>query len=250
MYAGVKDTLMVGLHVPAFLSFLTFGGTCARKSSCGIRLDDRIEIHYTKEVKESLLELRTTFASLLSAYFEGRSDVLIAQHQFKHLLSYNEGGVDCNIVRRRVPALWTPDAEPPVQFNATPSEAHASAQALCSLLPAIDTLQCLKNGLHQPSKKRKGRAAYELFQAASDGCLKCVRRELEVTMRVSPDVVSDNECWSVRDCATYALANGVETAAEVKDYLDEYWGHLPLRQCIASLVRTSRSSTPRSSTPR
>ena len=56
-----------------------------------------------------------------------------------------------------------------------------------------------------------------------------MRRELEVTMRVSPDVASDNERWTVRDCADYALSHGVCLAAEVKAYLDEYWGHIPKR---------------------
>ena len=96
-------------------------------------------------------------------------------------------------------------------------------------------IQCLGSGFwllasaDLAPRKGKSRPEYEFFLAASDGCLKCVRRELEVTQRVSPDVCSDTNRYTVRDCVDDALSNGVARAAEVKAYLDEYWGHIPKR---------------------
>ena len=101
-------------------------------------------------------------------------------------------------------------------------------------LPSISSLApCRRGEVHAPkSKVRRGRPEYSLFQAASDGCLRCVRRKLEVE---SPDlarVVSDSSAWTVHDFANHGVDQGQAGAAEVVAYLASSWLALP-RPCLA-----------------
>ena len=91
--------------------------------------------------------------------------------------------------------------------------------------PNVDNVDfCSKRGMHLPrSTRRRGRPEYMLFQAASDGCLSCVRRMLEKDPKVDPNVLSGTQNYSVYDFADYAVQQGVDGASEVKAYLDEFW---------------------------
>ena len=63
-----------------------------------------------------------------------------------------------------------------------------------------------------------------------EGCLACVRCELELARRVPPDTLSESNRYSVRDFAKYAVDRKVDGAGAVVEYLDKYWSHLPLQQ--------------------
>ena len=105
-----------------------------------------------------------------------------------------------------------------------------AALARCRLLPPISTLgPCRRAGAHKPrSAARRGLVEYAFLQAVSDGCLACVRHELECVQQVSPGVTSETMGYTARDFANYATQLGVQGAEEVKQYLDENWS------CIAA----------------
>ena len=88
---------------------------------------------------------------------------------------------------------------------------------------------CRKQGVHKPKgHTRKDSAAYAFFQAVKDGCLACVRRELEETLVVCPEVMSDTNSYTARDFANYASGRGVKGAPDVKQYLDTNWSYIPV----------------------
>ena len=62
-----------------------------------------------------------------------------------------------------------------------------------------------------------------------EGCLLCVRSELEDRQDVAPDVISANNKYSARDFANFAVQEGIAGAVDVKEYLDNYWSHIPVR---------------------
>ena len=63
-----------------------------------------------------------------------------------------------------------------------------------------------------------------------EGCLTCVRYELELGLRVPPDTLSESQHYSIRDYAKYAVDHGVPDARAVVEHLNKYWPHLPLQQ--------------------
>ena len=88
---------------------------------------------------------------------------------------------------------------------------------------------CRKQGVHNPKgQTRRDSAAYVFFQAVSDGCLACVRRELEETQHVCPEVVSETNGYTARDFADYASRRGVKGASDVKQYFDTNWSYIPV----------------------
>ena len=115
---------------------------------------------------------------------------------------------------------------------------HEQARANCKRnLHALG--QCQKpEGHHWPGKKRRDRANDKFFQAAKDGCVTCVRRELEETKSVAPDVQSDNHEWTVRDFTHWEVKENPGKQS-VKD-LDEFWWHIPLGAPVHGSVVTRR----------
>ena len=109
--------------------------------------------------------------------------------------------------------------------------AHDAARAACKVLPPIETLVRRRQaGVHKPpSKARRGMADYVFFQAVCDGCLPCVRRELEVVQKVSPSAASSTMGYTARDFADYGSQQGVKGAFEVKQYLGAQWSCIPVR---------------------
>ena len=71
-----------------------------------------------------------------------------------------------------------------------------------------------------------------LFQAASEGCVSCVRRMLEQNPKVDPNVHSEIQNYSVHDFAEYAVQQKVPGACSVQAYLAKHWGE-SMRLCQA-----------------
>ena len=109
--------------------------------------------------------------------------------------------------------------------------AHQRARRSCGELPPLPQLPvCRTHGVHKfKSKARRGRADYHFFAAVSQGCLTCVRHELEEKCQVPPDVVTDSHGYSARDFASYAVDQRVEGAVALQEYLEAYWSHLPVK---------------------
>ena len=68
-------------------------------------------------------------------------------------------------------------------------------------------------GVHEASQQK-----YYLFQAAKEGCKRCVAYYLEVE-KVDPYSVSDHEKYSLMDWAKYACSLDVPGAFAVVEYL-------------------------------
>ena len=92
----------------------------------------------------------------------------------------------------------------------------------------VGLLSCSKGGSHAPkSKARRLLPQYQLFQAALDGCLLCVRRLIEEEPKVDTNILSETNLWSVADMANYSVEHGVDGASAVKAYLDAFWPGIP-----------------------
>ena len=76
-------------------------------------------------------------------------------------------------------------------------------------------------------RKQKRRKEDDLFQAAEDGCLRCVRRFLESEPKVLPYAISAPESYTVTDFAKYALQKHTAGADAVVKYLEKYWSDIP-----------------------
>ena len=260
-YASSVSWFATGLHAASKLSLLTFAGKRVRKTNTDIVLDQTFAIPYTGNVHDSLLQLRTTVASLLSAFLESPSKPDIQRTLLLRLLHENRGPVACKIHYHRIPthsaesstisaatkhqpkddcvSVKAVDIEKPCRKKRPvalvpdvlgASEAHETARQSCSKLPKLSLLPaCPAHGAHKVSKARRGRSEYHFFAAVSAGCLTCVRSELEDKRQVAPDVLSESNSYSARDFAAYAVAHGVEGALEVQEYLEKYWSHLPVQ---------------------
>ena len=80
---------------------------------------------------------------------------------------------------------------------------------------------------HLPrSKQRRTIPKYTMFQAASHGCLACVRCFLEGDESIDPLSVSDNNKYTVLDFAKYAVETNTPGAIDVVRYLAERWPEL------------------------
>ena len=87
--------------------------------------------------------------------------------------------------------------------------------------------------MHLPrSIRRRDRREYMLFQAASEGCVSCVRRMLEQNPKVDPNVHSEIQNYSVHDFAEYAAQLNIPGASSVQAYLTEHWSE-SMRLCKA-----------------
>ena len=114
---------------------------------------------------------------------------------------------------------------------------HAAARVACARLPAIDQLPpCAKNGKRK-FKNRGHLPEYGLFATVCDSCLRCLRDELELQQRVSPEAQSQSSGYTIRDFARWEVKGSnkepvdlvkKDAAARVQAYLDEYWPHVPL----------------------
>ena len=231
-YVTQNDYFVSGLQPASGLSLLAFGGSQVTKSARSVVIDGLFEMSCVEFVPEPLYHLRSTLASLLCAFLQGRGDRRLDVQRMKTLLCANEGPVACLIHRQVVSFAPSVQAETRGQIaTASLADAHVVARARCSqdLISVTACPPCQKQGLHKASRKRAGRAEYEFFQAVSDGCLSCVRRELEVSMRVAPEVASESHAWTARDFANWAVGEGTPGASEVQVYLDSFWSHVPAR---------------------
>ncbi len=87
---------------------------------------------------------------------------------------------------------------------------------------------CRKHDSHLPkSRARKQLKEYSLFKAAEDGCLRCVRRKLEVEKDVDPHVTSETNNYTAKDFAKYAVDKHIDGADAVVKYLEKYWPGIP-----------------------
>ena len=216
-----RNYYLTGLHVPSGLSLLAFGGRLMERRGNNVVFDDLLEMLCVSPVSEDLFQLRTTLASKMCSFLQGCPHHANHAQTLKALLCCdNASPVTCLLYR------------PVVSVPPTPSdfaEAHRVARARCcdKLGPVSECPPCTK-GPHRPPKKRSGRPLYELFAAVQDGCLTCVRRELELLMRVAPETFSDSHRWTVRDFAKDAAKGGRPGAREIQSYLDLYWPHVPV----------------------
>ena len=168
----------------------------------------------------------------------------VPRNRFHRLLCYNTGVVECWIAWPKVPftpggsqELRVPERafqEPRVMENEDRREqvrqAHQTARQSCGELLDLSQLPvCLAHGAHKVSKARRDRPEYHFFAAVSQGCLTCVRHELEEKCQVNPDVVSESNGYSARDFAAYAVDQRVKGAAAVQEYLEAHWSHLPVK---------------------
>ena len=106
----------------------------------------------------------------------------------------------------------------------------AASPAVSLGLPPLDVMgPCKHNERHRvKAKTRKDNPQYQLFQAASDGCLRCVRRKLEIEKEADAHKLSDTNKWSVKDFARWGTTlDNAAGAAEVLTYLQERWPTVP-----------------------
>ena len=209
-----------GLTQPSSLVLLAFGGRTASCQGESIQVEAFLRLSDVQGFSSSFLEIRRTFTDLLNAF-----------------LAHTDGTHNEAIVFRNYLRTCTFQATCSLQTVAAPvpllhaSVSHDGARARCIDELSLPVLaDCPRKGVHKPSRTRKGIAAYEFFQAAMQGCLACVRYELELTRRVPPDMLSESNRYSVRDFAKYAVDCKVDGAGAVVEYLDKYWSHLPLQQ--------------------
>ena len=223
-YVSRQNYFFTGLHVPSGLSLLAFGGCLMERRGNSVVFDDLLEMLCVSPVSEDLFQLRATLASKMCSFLQGCPNHANHAQTLKALLCCNNASpVTCLLYRPVVSVALTVPA--PSDF----AEAHRVARERCShdLGPVSDCPPCIK-GRHQPTKSRRGRALYELFKAVQDGCLTCVRRELELLTRVAPETFSDSNRWTVRDFAKDAAKRRQPGAREIQSYLDSYWSHLPV----------------------
>ena len=281
-YTSNVGFFLRGVSSVSVLSAIAFGGRCIRKDDKYVLLNDSVEMEWHGQWHDALLSLRITFASLLSAYLERRSEHASAYMSLRRFLAWNHTPALCRPFRRMAqvtgnqlnqpvslvdqpaselvqpasPAsLLVPPtslasaaiqpnqrAQPADSAQSTSREAmqdvssesdglHATARLNCCTLPPISALgPCSKGGRHKVAKSRRDVAEYQFFAAASEGCLVCVRQELEVLQRISPDVTSQSNKYTVRDFTDWAAKqSGGAGVMAVKTYLDEHWSHIPVQ---------------------
>ena len=212
-----------GLHVPSGFCLLAFGGCRVEIRGNSVVFDDLLEMLCVSPVSYDLLHLRATLASKMCSFLQGCPNHANHAQTLKALLCCNSASpVTCLLYRPVV------SVAPTVPASSDFAEANQVARARCSeeLCPVSACPPCIQ-GSHTP-KKRKGRVLYELLTAAQDGCLTCVRRELELLTRVAPETFSDSHRWTVRDFAKDAAKGGRPGAREIQSYLDLYWPHVPV----------------------
>ena len=223
-YVSRQNYFFTGLHVPSGLSLLAFGGCLMERRGNSVVFDDLLEMLCVSSVSEDLFQLRATLASKMCSFLQGCPNHANHAQTLKALLCCNNASpVTCLLYRPVVSVALTVPA--PSDF----AEAHRVARERCShdFGPVSECPPCIK-GRHQPTKSRRGRALYELFTAVQDGCLTCVRQELELLTRVAPETFSDSNRWTVRDFAKDAAKGRRPGAREIQSYLDSYWSHLPV----------------------
>jgi hypothetical protein len=240
-FTKAHEYFLSGVHEASALSLLVFGGKSSVKSSNSIVVGDFFEVPFEGELKEPLLHLRETFATLIGAFAQGSEKHGVDALALRHLLCYNIYSVKCVPFQRMVSMGRAassrarvqqppPQPQPDRADSGDKTEHHMASRARCDQeLPPVSTCPpCKKGGTHNATRARRGRPEYEFFQAATDGCLACVRKELEDSRSVAPDILSDSQKWSVRDCAKFSMQKDVPGASEVCAYLESYWAHVPL----------------------
>ena len=104
-----------------------------------------------------------------------------------------------------VPSL--PSASTPVMGSildsADMNSLHAASRVACAMLAPIDALpSCLKYGARKVSKQSRHLQEYVRFSVVCDGCLRCLRDELDIQQRVLPQVVSTGYTYTIRNLLT------------------------------------------------
>ena len=104
---------------------------------------------------------------------------------------------------------------------ALPKDCPAASAGGAKACPGLGAAHC-------PGKKKMGNLKYQLFHAAADACLPCVRELVEVR-GVCPAEGSDSQNYTALDWAQYSLEKGVN-----EDGCIEVIGYLRDRLAISS----------------
>ena len=264
-----------GVTTATALDVLVFGGQHSVPEASQAVIGGWLNLDCSKMGVEpaALIHLRQTFACLLGAYLQGSREHDLDAKRFHRMALWGTTPASCSLHRILVPLVsYEQAAQPRVcpevgavvsramePLGRAPEElprpaprgtemgeaAFAAARASCSVLPPIATLRaCRLAGVHQPlGKKRRRMAEYVFFQCVLDGCLACVRRELEVVQQVSPGASSATMGYTARDFADHASLQGVEGASEVKRYLDAQWSCIPLSASVGKRTKASAVAT-------
>ena len=233
-----------GLQAVSPLSILTFGGKRAIVSNDGILLDDILQV--SCKPCESLRMIRQKFVTLLSNFLQGHYNPEHVEH-FRRFLRYNTGEVECRLLQGGARVPFTPGGsqEHPVLESRLLARERSVIDAehvrvrLRSFISSGQLLElsqlpaCRKHGKHKVSRNRQNNPQYHFFAAVSDGCLTCVRKELEENCQVSPDAVSETNAFSAMDFAAYAVQKGVQGAVAVHEYLNTHWAPSPVQESPA-----------------
>ena len=91
-------------------------------------------------------------------------------------------------------------------------------------------MACVPGVSHRPQDAVRARERkYWLFQAAWDGCLRCVKHFLEGKI-VQPQEISNSSGFSALDWAFYGQENEREGADDVVAYLQREWPTMPYKK--------------------
>ena len=234
-FTGVRGSFMQGVTTATALDVLVFGGRPVVAEPGHLAIGGWLKLEWPANgmAPAGLMNLRQTFTSLLGAFLQGSSAHDVHAQRFSSMELWTTTPASCVVLHKVVP-LVAPEPAPgcPVERGTDMGDAaYAEACARCRTLPPVPTvMSCRVGGTHKASgKDRRDVPKYAFFQAVSDGCLACVRRELEVTQHVSPAAASENMGYTARDFADYACQQGVAGALEVQQYLDAHWSCIPRR---------------------
>ena len=121
------------------------------------------------------------------------------------------------------------DVSDPLEYTALDMAVWAKCKGVRGAQEVVqylrDTYPEMPSG-HRPPKRHAHLKHYWLFQAASDGCLECVKHFLKKN-EVDPFCVSETQEYTVLDMAKWAQYRGVEGAKEVVKYLLQTYPRMP-----------------------
>ena len=232
------NTQLYGVSPCRPLGLLAFGGSHIEgQPNDHVCLDKFVDLCFHWESEPKVLNLRLAFDHLLNRFCEGTASAEKVQDMVT-LLSANTGMASSTLWRKRMASAVKVTVGPrddnisavvQVKPNTDTRPVVVVPSSLFDDLPPLQSLPvCRKNEKHLPtSKKRKHSTEYGLFTAAHDGCLRCVRRELEKDQNVNPYQTSEWHGYTVKDFAKDAEKQGTIGARAVVEYLEKYWPGIP-----------------------
>ena len=181
--------------------------------------EEGIDVHSTSE--------NLGYTALDFATWAAEKDVVGAQEVMAFLAQ--EAGADAggqpNTEQHGVAAAAADDA-PQRATRVASQEAEPTTRACPAstglaaggISPPVPGHACSPGETHVPSTRRRQQRKYWLFQAASEGCLRCVRHFVEAE-GVDPASESDTNGWTALDFAVWAREHGDVGSEEVETYL-------------------------------